>query len=248
MSKLSGQVVIVTGGASGIGEAGAREAVKEGAYVLVADLNDSLGEELVKELNANGKKAVYQHVDVSKEDQVEAMVERAVAEFGKLDVVFNNAGINIQVASDEMSYETFRQVTAVNLDGVFLVAKHAVRQMKKNGGGAIVNTASIFGHVGFPNLAPYQCAKGGVRIMTKGLAVEFAKDNIRVNSISPAFINTPLIDTLDEETISTLVSLHPVGRLGMPEEVAKVFVFLASDDASYVTGTDLLVDGGYTAQ
>lgn len=248
MGKLDGKVVVITGGASGIGAASAVESVKEGAYVLIADMNDAQGEALAAELNAGGRKAIYQHVDVTREDHVRSMIETAAREFGRLDVVFNNAGISIEGPSDELSYDDFKKVTAVNLDGVFLVAKHAIRQMKNNGGGSIVNTASILGHVGMPLAASYQSAKGGVIVLTKSLAVEFARHNIRVNSISPGYVQTPILDSLDEKFIKHLVSRHPIGRLGRPEEVARAFVFLASDDASFITGTDLLVDGGYTAQ
>lgn len=248
MNKLSGKVAIITGGASGIGEASVREAVSEGAYVVIADMNDSWGKKLANELNVSDKKVVYQHTDVTKEDEIIQLIKKAVTEFGRLDIVFNNAGIGIQEPSDELSYASFRKVMAVNLDGIFLVAKHAISQMKKTGGGSIVNNASILGHVGFPKAAPYLSAKGGILTLTKGLALEFAKDNIRVNSLSPAFIKTPLISGMGEEALKELELLHPIGRLGRPEEVAKAFVFLASDDASFITGTDLLVDGGYTAR
>lgn len=246
--KLNGKVAIVTGGASGIGEFTVREMVKEGAKVVIADLNDVLGNQLAQELNQGEKMATYVHVDVTNEDQVQLMVETAISQFGKLDILFNNAGIGSISPSADLSFEDWRKVLSVNLDGVFLVAKHAIKAMLKNGGGSIINTASILGHVGQAQTASYSAAKGGVVNLTRTLALEYAKNNIRVNAICPGYIETPLLSQLDEEMKNYLISLHPLGRLGKPEEVAKAVVFLASDDASFITGTNLFVDGGYTAQ
>lgn len=246
--KLAGKVAVVTGGASGIGEFTVREMVEEGAKVVIADLNDDLGSKLVQELNQEERQVAYIHVDVTKEDQVENMIEFAVSEFGKLDILFNNAGIGSLSPSAELPFEEWRKVLSVNLDGVFLAAKHAIKAMQKNGGGSIVNTASILGHVGQAQTAPYTASKGAVVNLTRTLAVEYAKDNIRVNAVCPGYIETPLLNQLDEAMKNHLISLHPIGRLGKPEEIAKAVVFLASDDASFVTGSNLLVDGGYTAQ
>ncbi|MED1470401.1 glucose 1-dehydrogenase [Bacillus salipaludis] len=246
--KLAGKVAVVTGGASGIGEFTVREMVEEGAKVVIADLNDDLGSKLVEELNQEEPQVAYIHVDVTKEDQVENMIELAVSEFGKIDILYNNAGIGSLSPSAELPFEEWRKVLSVNLDGVFLAAKHAIKAMQKNGGGSIVNTASILGHVGQAQTAPYTASKGAVVNLTRTLAVEYAKDNIRVNAVSPGYIETPLLNQLDEAMKNHLISLHPIGRLGKPEEIAKAVVFLASDDASFVTGSNLLVDGGYTAQ
>lgn len=246
--KLAGKVAVVTGGASGIGEFTVREMIEEGAKVVIADLNDNLGSKLVQELNQEERQVAYIHVDVTKEDQVENMIEFAVSEFGKLDILFNNAGIGSLSPSAELPFEEWRKVLSVNLDGVFLAAKHAIKAMQKNGGGSIVNTASILGHVGQAQTAPYTASKGAVVNLTRTLAVEYAKDNIRVNAVCPGYIETPLLNQLDEAMKNYLISLHPIGRLGKPEEIAKAVVFLASDDASFVTGSNLLVDGGYTAQ
>lgn len=246
--KLNGKVAIVTGGASGIGEFTVREMVKEGAKVVIADVNDTLGNQLVQELNQGEIVAAYVHVDVTKEDQVQQMVEFALSQFGKLDILFNNAGIGSMSPSADLPFEDWRKVLSVNLDGVFLVAKHSIRAMLKNGGGSIVNTASILGHVGQAQTASYSAAKGGVVNLTRTLALEYAKDNIRVNAICPGYIETPLLSQLDEDMKKYLISLHPLGRLGKPEEIAKAVLFLASDDASFITGANLLVDGGYTAQ
>ncbi|MFD0824913.1 SDR family NAD(P)-dependent oxidoreductase [Neobacillus sp. M.A.Huq-85] len=246
--KLAGKVAVVTGGASGIGEFTVREMVEEGARVVIADLNDDLGSKLVQELNQEERQVAYIHVDVTKEDQVENMIEFAVSEFGKLDILFNNAGIGSLSPSAELPFEEWRKVLSINLDGVFLAAKHAIKAMQKNGGGSIVNTASILGHVGQAQTAPYTASKGAVVNLTRTLAVEYAKENIRVNAVCPGYIETPLLNQLDEAMKNHLISLHPIGRLGKPEEIAKAVVFLASDDASFVTGSNLLVDGGYTAQ
>ncbi len=246
--KLDNKVAIVTGGSSGIGEATVTEMVKEGAKVLIADINDEAGETLAKQFNEDQKTVVYQHVDVSKEEDVETMVQTAIGEFGKVDIIFNNAGIGGMEPSAEMNYDTWKKLLSINLDGVFLGSKHAIKAMLNNGGGSIINTASILGHVGQAATAHYTAAKGGVLNLTKTLAIEYAKENIRVNSISPGYIETAILDDADQELKDQLVSLHPMGRLGKPEEIAKVVVFLASDDASFVTGTDFLADGGYTAQ
>ena len=243
--RLEGKVAIITGGASGIGEATVRRFVSEGAKVVVADMNEEKGKALVKEL---GEHAMYQHVNVTEEEQVEAMVANTVDAFGKLDILFNNAGIGSLAATDEQSLEDWRKTTSINLDGVFLCAKHAIKAMKKNDGGSIINTASILGHVGQAQTAAYASSKGGVVNFTRSLGIEFAQDHIRVNAVCPGYINTPLLEQLDDEMKQQLILLHPIGRLGEPEEIASAVLFLASDEASFVTGTSLLVDGGYTAR
>lgn len=246
--RLQGKAAIVTGGASGIGEATVRDMVKEGAHVLIADLNTDLGERLAKELNSKSTKVVFQRVDVTREEDIIKMVAKAVELFGKLDIMFSNAGIGNLAPSTELSFEEWRKVISINLDGVFLCGKHAIKAMKKHGGGSVINCASILGHVGQAATAAYSSAKGGVVNLTRTLAVEFAKEGVRVNAVCPGYIETPLLSEMDQEMKNMLISLHPIGRLGKPEEVAKAVVFLASDDASFVTGASLLVDGGYTAQ
>lgn len=243
--RLKDKVAIVTGGASGIGEATVRLFVQEGAKVTIADMNEEKGEALAKEL---GDSTIFVKTNVTNESEVENMVNKTVETFGKLDILFNNAGIGDLHPTDELSFEHWQRTISVNLDGVFLVAKHAIRAMKKNGSGSIVNTASILGHVGDAQVASYAASKGAVANLTRALAVEFAQDNIRVNAVCPGYVITPLIDQLDEEAREYLVTQHPIGRLGKPEEIAKAVLFLASDDASFVTGANLLVDGGYTAR
>lgn len=243
--RLQDKVAIVTGGASGIGEFTVREMLKQGAKVVIADFDDAGGQKLADEL---GEGVSFIHVDVSNEEQVEAMVKHSVDTFGKVDILFSNAGIGSTGSTHELSLEDWNKTISVNLSGVFLCAKYALKEMVKQGSGSIVNCASILGHVGQAATASYTAAKGGVVNMTRALSVEYASQGIRVNAVCPGYINTPLLDQLDDATRKHLVSLHPLGRLGESHEVANAVVFLASDEASFVTGANLLVDGGYTAQ
>ncbi|MGM0471124.1 MAG: SDR family NAD(P)-dependent oxidoreductase [Bacillota bacterium] len=245
--RLTDKVAIVTGGASGIGAATVRDMVAEGAEVLIADLDDQQGEQLAQELDQKEQRVIYHHADVSQEEQVAEMIKRAEKEWGRLDIIFSNAGIGDQAVSDQLSLAQWQQVIDINLTGVFLSAKHAIPLMKQDGGGSIVNCSSILGHVGQAETASYTAAKGGVTNLTRALAAEYAADGIRVNAVCPGYIDTPLIADLDDEVVKQLISLHPLGRLGQPEEIAKAVTFLASDDASFITGENLLVDGGYTA-
>lgn len=248
MSRLSGKVSIVTGGASGIGAATVRQFVKEGSIVVFADINEDKGKSFELELKNAGAEVLFVKTDVTNEEQIENLVAKTVENFGRLDILFNNAGIGIIGASHEMSFEAWQKVISINLDAVFLMAKYSIQQMLLNGGGAIVNTASILGHVGQAQTAPYAASKGAVVNLTRTLALEYAQKNIRVNAVCPGYIETPLLDSIDETMKNALISLHPLGRLGKAEEIAKAVAFLASDDASFVTGANLLVDGGYTAQ
>ena len=243
--RLQDKVAIVTGGASGIGEFTVREMLKQGAKVVIADFNDTGGQKLADEL---GENVSFIHVDVSNEEQVEAMVKHAVDTFGKVDILFSNAGIGSIGSTHELTLEEWNKTISINLSGVFLCAKYALKEMVKQGSGSIVNCASILGHVGQAATASYTAAKGGVVNMTRALALEYASQGIRVNAVCPGYIKTPLLDQLDDEMLQHLVSLHPLGRLGESHEVANAVVFLASDEASFITGANLLVDGGYTAQ
>ena len=241
--RLKDRVAIVTGGASGIGAATVREMVKEGASVLIADLNDDLGNELAEELN----NVVYCNTDIVSEEDVKNMVKEAVQAFGRLDILFNCAGINITEKRDRITMDNVKRIIDINLIGTILSSKYALEVFKNNRSGNIINTASIMGHVGQIRNLAYTAAKAGVINMTKTLALENAKYNIRVNCVSPGFIKTPF--TGHEDAIQQhLESRIPLARLGNPEEVAKMVVFLASDDASYITGTDFKVDGGYLAK
>jgi NAD(P)-dependent dehydrogenase (short-subunit alcohol dehydrogenase family) len=245
---FAGKVAIITGGGSGIGEASAKELAREGASVVVADYNEQDGQRVAEEIKAAGQQALFVKVDVSKEEDVQQMVQRTVEEFGGVHILFANAGIGDITPAAELSLDKWNQLIGINLTGVFLCCKHVIPEMQKAGGGSIINNASILGHVGQPGVTSYTAAKAGVVNLSRTLALDYAKDNIRVNSVCPGYIETPLLKELDEKARNFLVSRHPIGRLGRPEEIAKAVKFLASDDASFVTGASLLVDGGYTAQ
>jgi NAD(P)-dependent dehydrogenase (short-subunit alcohol dehydrogenase family) len=246
--RFKDKVAIVTGGASGIGAAVVKEFVKEGAYVVIADLNEELGNKLAGELNRNETKVAFKKVQLTDESDIISMIEATAEQFGKLDILFNNAGIGFFSPTHEISFEQWRKLHSINLDAVFLCSKHAVRFMRNHGGGNIVNMASAAGLVGQVGTAPYCSSKGGVIQLTKSMALEYAKENIRINAICPGYVKTPLNDQISEENLEFITSLHPIGRLAEPEEIAKAVLFLASDDASFITGSSLVVDGGYTTQ
>lgn len=245
--KLAGKTALITGGASGIGKASAVLMAQEGANVVIADVDDQAGMALEKQLNVNSITARFMHVDVTDEEQVQEAVAFTVTQFGRLDIMFNNAGISIPLPVAELTLAQWQKVIDINLTGVFLGAKYAALQMQKTGGGCIINTSSILGTVGKANNGAYSAAKGGVTNFTRTLALELAAQGIRVNSISPGYIDTPILAGKTPEQKAKLAADHPLGRLGIDEEVAKAVVFLASDEASFITGTNLHIDGGYTA-
>jgi NAD(P)-dependent dehydrogenase (short-subunit alcohol dehydrogenase family) len=244
---FSGKVAIVTGGGSGIGEACAKTFAAGGGKVLVADIDVENGQRVA---NAIGESAAFFEADTSKPEQNEAMVQKAVDRFGGLDIAVNNAGIGGPAAfTGDYPLDGWQKVIDVNLNGVFYGMRYQIPAMRARGGGSIVNMSSILGSVAFQTAPAYVAAKHGVNGLTKAAAVEHAGEKIRVNAVGPAFIKTPLIDeNLDADTQEMLVGMHPVGRLGQAQEVANLVAFLASDDASFVTGSYHLVDGGYTSQ
>ena len=246
--RMQGKSVIVTGGASGIGLASVERCLEEGASAVIADLEGSEGASRAAELN--GKHAgtcLFKACDVTDTAQVDRLFADTVDELGGVDAVFNNAGIGGIAPSDEVSDEEFLRIIDINLSGVFRVARAALRVMYRQGSGSIVNCASILGVFGQSQTAAYTAAKGGVVNMTRSLAIEAAPQGVRVNAIGPGYIDTPLLEALDDDMLQGLISLHPLGRLGRSEEVANAFLFLASDEASFITGTTLMVDGGFTA-
>lgn len=248
MARLEGKVAIVTGGASGIGETTVRLFAKEGAKVVIADFSPR-GYELAEELNQAGFDALFVKTDVTKEDEVKNMVSATVVKYGKVDILFANAGIAKDAPGHLLSLDDWQRTIDINLTGVFLCDKYVIEQMlAQETGGAIVNCGSIHSHAGKAGVTAYSSAKGGVKLLTQTLGLTYAKQGIRVNAVCPGYIDTPLIAGRNEALNEHLIGLHPMGRLGKPEEVAKAVLFLASEDASFVTGTSLLVDGGYTAQ
>jgi NAD(P)-dependent dehydrogenase (short-subunit alcohol dehydrogenase family) len=248
--QFEGKVAIVTGGASGIGAACAITLAQGGARLVVADLDQELGERIVSEIKASGSDAIFTRTDVGQPAAVEAMVDAAITSFGRLDVAVNNAGIGGESnPTGNYSVDGWRKVIDINLNSVFYCMRYEIPRMLESGGGAIVNMASILGSVGFANSPAYVAAKHGVVGLTKSAALEYAKQGVRINSVGPGFIATPLVtDALDEATRTFLSGLHAVGRMGESQEVANLVVFLCSDQASFLTGGYYLVDGGYTAQ
>lgn len=245
MMKLQNKVAVITGGASGIGAATARLFVEEGAKVVLVDLNEEKGKAFEAELKAQNAEALFVKANITIEEEVQNIFKETLDTFGKVDIVFNNAGIGRVTPTEELSYDEWRNTVNVDLDGVFLVAREAIREMLKTGGGTIVNTASMYGLVGSPGSAAYNAAKAGVINLTRSLALEYATRNIRVNALAPGFIDTPIIP---EEIKSQLAAITPMQRLGKAEEMAKAVLFMASDDSSFMTGHAIVVDGGHTAQ
>jgi len=245
--KLQDKVAIVTGGASGIGEATVRLFAQEGAKVVIADFSER-GQHISDELNNSGFDTLFVKTDVTIEEDIKNMIHETVNKYGKLDVMYANAGVADDAPAHELSYEKWKKTIDINLSGVFLSDKYAIEQFLAQGtGGVIVNAGSIHSFVSLPNPTAYSSAKGGVKLLTQNLCTAYAKQGIRVNAVCPGYIDTPLLAEVDAQNKEYLASLHPQGRLGKPEEIAKAVLFLASDDASFVNGTTLLVDGGYTA-
>lgn len=245
--EFSGKVALVTGGASGIGEATVRLFARGGAKVVVADINLEAAERVARALRADGAEAAAVRVDVGGPASVEAMVRYAVDHFGGLDVAVNNAGIGgASAPTGEYSVEDWRRVIDVNLNGVFYGLRYEIPELLKRGGGAIVNVASILGSVGFPGSPAYVAAKHAVVGLTKSAALEYATAGVRINSVGPGFIATPLLEP-HKELLKGIADMHAMKRLGTSEEVANLIGFLASEAASFITGSYHLVDGGYTA-
>ncbi|MCO5160785.1 MAG: glucose 1-dehydrogenase [Mesorhizobium sp.] len=249
MNDFKGKVAIVTGGASGIGEAIARDLAKGGAKVIVADLNKEHADKVAAEIKASGGTAVGFAADMADAQAVERMVAFAVDTYGALHLAVNNAGIGGPIAPvADYPLDGWKSVIDINLNGVFYCLKYEIAAMLKSGGGAIVNMASILGSVGTPGSSAYVSAKHALLGLTKTAALEYAQQGIRVVAVGPGYIDTPLLsNNLDAETLGQLAGLHPVGRIGRSEEVSALTCFLLSDAASFITGSYHLVDGGYTA-
>lgn len=259
MNRVADKVALITGGASGLGAASAVLLAKEGARVVVTDVNDADGERVAQQIVAAGGEAYFAHHDVSQEDEWVQVYANAVARFGRVDVVVNSAGLGIGGAPQEQTLEDWRKLMAVNLDGVMLGTKHALLTMqahKPATQGSIIQLSSIEGLVGDPNLGAYNASKGAVRLYTKSVALYCAKNGlgIRVNSIHPGYIWTAMVENYAkasgdlEAAKAAIAAMHPIGHIGEPDDIAYGVLYLASDESKFVTGTELVIDGGYTAQ
>ena len=249
---VEGKVALVTGGGSGIGRATALAFARQGARVVVADVAVSGGEETVQRIQNAGGEAIFLRTDVSQAAEVEALIAKAVSTYGRLDCAHNNAGIEgVEARTADYPEDDWDRVIAINLKGVWLCMKYEIPHMQQQGGGAIVNTASIAGLVGAQRMPAYVASKHGVAGLTKAAALEYAKAHIRVNAVCPGVIRTPMVERLLDRHAraeSRLTAFEPIGRFGTPEEVAEAVVWLCSDAASFVTGHTMAVDGGIMAQ
>jgi len=249
MNTLQNKVAIVTGAGSGIGKAIAVLFAKEGAKVVVSDVNEQGGNQTVQSIQQAGGDSIFIKSDISQPKENENLVAQAIGRYGALHIAVNNAGIGGPLSmTGDYPIDGWEKVIGINLSGVFYGMRYQIPAMLASGGGAIVNVASILGQVGTKFSPAYVAAKHGVVGLTKTAALEYAQNNIRINSVGPAYIKTPLLDMLDEVTMKVIEGLHPMGRLGTSEEVAELVLWLSSDKASFVTGSYYAVDGGYLAQ
>jgi cyclopentanol dehydrogenase len=249
MGRLAGKVALISGAARGQGEAEARLFAQEGASVVLGDVRAELGEQVAREINASGGKALFTELDVSSESDWARAVERAESTYGKLDILVNNAAIIGLEGIMDTSIEQWNRVLAVNQTGTFLGMRAAIPAMRRAGGGSIVNISSVLATMGSGNSASYTATKGAVSALTRTVSVELATEGIRVNAVHPGGVETPMaVECLgdDVELRRALVATHPMGRIGEPGEIAMGVLFLASDEASFVTGTSLVIDGGNT--
>jgi NAD(P)-dependent dehydrogenase (short-subunit alcohol dehydrogenase family) len=251
MGLLEGKTAIITGGASGIGEASVKVFAREGAMITIADINEAQGEKLARMIKEMGSDALFVRTDISSREDVEMMVKKTVEHFGRLDCAFNNAGLEgKQATTAEISEDEWDRIMGINLKGAWFCMKYEIEYMLKHGGGAIVNTSSAAGLMGFPGLSAYTASKHGLLGLTKTAAMEYASRNIRINAICPGVIRTPMVDRFlggNKELEAHFIEKEPVGRMGLPQEIAEAAMWLCSDKASFVTGASIPVDGGMTA-
>lgn len=250
MDRLAGRVAIVTGGASGIGKATAARLAAEGATVVVTDINDGAGETVVTALTRTGATTLFMHHDVSRLGDWQRVIDDTIATHSRIDILVNNAGLGDLLDIDEASLEDWDRTIAIDQTSIFLGMKLASPHLKASGRGSVINISSIFGiSGGFGTSPAYHAAKGAVRTLTKNVALLWAQQGVRVNSIHPGFIDTPILDTAKGTPFEqVMIDMTPMGRLGKPDEIAAAVAYLASDDASFVTGCELAVDGGYLAR
>ncbi|OGT35228.1 MAG: hypothetical protein A3F11_02165 [Gammaproteobacteria bacterium RIFCSPHIGHO2_12_FULL_37_14] len=259
-NRMKNKIVLITGAASGIGAATAKRLAAEGAIAIISDINETLGSQIAAEINSTGCLAEFLYLDVTDEVMWKTVFSHIETKYGRIDVLINNAGLLLHVPITEMLLADWHRLMAVNLDGVFLGTKHAIPLMKKSNGGNIVNVSSAAGIVGSATAAAYCASKGAVRLFTKAASLEYAKDNIRINSIHPGPIATSIFEKMDgwkdyveqmggEEYIwKAKANSTPLKRVGTPEEIANAILFLSSNESSYMTGCELIADGGFTAQ
>jgi len=251
--RLAGKVAIVTGGGSGIGRATAVLFAREGARVVVADYAPEGGQETVRMIREHGGEALFVESDVSKAEDMQRLVQTTVDAYGRIDILFNNAAVTIPASVVDATEEVWDKTMDIDLKGVFLLSKYAIPHLINGGGGSVINMASMCGLVASPSQAPYSAAKGGVVALTRQMAIDYARYNIRVNGIAPSEVRTPMFLGFihrapdPEKKMQELVARIPMGRVAEPEEIARVALFLASDESSYITGVTLPVDGGLTA-
>lgn len=254
--RVNNKVAIVTGGAKGLGAATAKLLAKEGASVVLTDMDETAGKAVESDITKAGGRAKFMPQDVADEKRWREVVDETVKLFGRLDILINNAGVGHSASAEDETLEKWRFLQSVNLDAVFLGTREAIRVMKDHKSGSIINLSSIEGLVGDPSLAAYNASKGGVRLFTKSAALHCAKSgyNIRVNSVHPGYIWTPMVEESAkeagnvEERKAQLTALHPIGKLGVPDDIAYGILYLASDESAFMTGSELVIDGGYTAQ
>lgn len=253
MNRVSGKIAIVTGAASGIGRGIALLLAKEGAKIVATDINEDQGIAVSKEITKQGGEAIFRKHDVASESDWKEIVRTTIDSFGRLDVLVNCAGIHIGTSVEDTTFEDWRRVMSINLDGTFLGTKYAAIAMKESGGGSIINISSTGGLIGTPNAVAYSASKGGVRLLTKAAAIEFSKAyldyNIRVNSVHPGVIKTAMSNRLasDPKIKKLLLDWTPMGYFGEPEDIAHGVLYLASDESRFVTGSEMVIDGGWTA-
>ncbi len=255
MNRVKDKVAVVTGASLGIGRATAMRLAEEGARVAITDVLDIPGAEVVMEIQKAGGDADYWHLDVSKEAEVKRVMSEVGARWGKIDILVNNAGISgANKPTDQITEQEWDVLMAVNVKGVFFCTKHAIPWLRKAGRGSIINLSSIYGLIGAGDVSAYHASKGAVREMSKNDAISFAKDKIRVNSLHPGFIWTPMVENFAksagdaEQARKALDALHPLGHIGEADDIAWGIVYLASEEAKFVTGSELVIDGGYTAR
>lgn len=255
MNRLKGKVAAITGAALGLGRATAIRMAEEGAAVAILDMLETEGQALAEQLSARGFAVRFWRCDVAKEAEVARVMDEVAAHFGRLDILVNNAGVSgANKPTHEITEAEWDWVQAINVKGVFFCTKHAIAHLRRAGGGSIINLSSIYGLVGAPDVPPYHASKGAVRLMSKTDAMIYAPDKIRVNSIHPGFIWTPMVEHHlagqgdATEGRKAVDALHPLGHMGEPDDIAWGCVYLASEEAKFVTGSELVIDGGYTAR